>query len=99
MQTVEVLRRQESLGFGTHLLNQFLAHEWRRHAELKFAAVIVHAHAFQLGSVRYAIPTKIVTPMAGAQLVVCSRNRVAKGLKPISQEEGEIGEHCLARFR
>jgi hypothetical protein len=72
LQTIEVLGRQQGLGFGTHLRNQILAHKWRRHAELVFAAVIVNAHLFQRLSVRYAIPTKIIAPVAAAQFVVHS---------------------------
>ena len=52
-----------------------------------FAAVIVQAHLFQLRRVCDAIPAEIVAPVAGAQFVVRTRNRVAEGLKLIGQEE------------
>ena len=63
-QTVEILRRQQALGFGAHLRNQILAHERRRHAEFVFVAVIVDAHLFQLGGVCHAIPAEIVASVA-----------------------------------
>ncbi len=83
-QTVEVLRRQQSFSFGTHLRNQILADEWRGHAKLVFAAVVVLTHLLQLGGVCHTIPTPIVTPVAGTQFVVCSRNWIAERLKLIA---------------
>jgi len=80
-QTVDVLRRQQNLSFGTHLCNQILADKWRRHAELIFVTVVVLTHLFQLASIGYAMPSPIVATMARTQFVVHPRNRVAEGLK------------------
>jgi hypothetical protein len=80
---VEVLRRQQCLGVASHLGNQILAHEWRWHAEFIFTPIIVKAHLFQLVGVCHAIPAEIVTPVAGSQFVVRSRNWVTESLKLI----------------
>jgi hypothetical protein len=82
-QAVEVLRRQQGLSFGAHLGNQILAYEWRWHAEFIFASIIVKAHLLQLVGVCHAIPAEIVTPVAGSQFVVRSRNWVTESLKLI----------------
>src|SRR5262249_23479214 len=69
-QTIEVPEPQKTRAFRTQLLNEILAHEWWRHAEFVFAALIVYAHLFQLVGVCYAIPGPIVSPVARAQFVI-----------------------------
>jgi hypothetical protein len=53
-QTIEVLWHQKGLGVGAYLINQILPHEWGRHAELVFTALIVYANLFQLVGICYA---------------------------------------------
>ena len=62
-------------------------------------AVLVDAHLLERLRVADAIPDEIVAPVAGPQVVVEARDRIADHLLALGQEEHEIGKDARERLR